>query len=68
VVLNAANEIAVESFLSGKLGFTAIPRVIQKTMDMHGVERVTTLEVVRRVDAWARDCARDAAQALELSV
>ena len=68
VVLNAANEIAVESFLQGKLGFTAIPRVIQKTMDAHDVERVTTLEVVRRVDAWARDCARDEAHALELNV
>jgi len=68
VVLNAANEIAVESFLQGKLGFTAIPRVIQKTMDAHDVERVTTLDVVRSVDAWARDCARDAAQALELNV
>ena len=68
VVLNAANEIAVEFFLDGKLGFTAIPRVIQKTMDAHDVENVTTLEVVRRVDAWARDCARDTAQALELNV
>jgi 1-deoxy-D-xylulose-5-phosphate reductoisomerase len=67
-VLNAANEIAVESFLQGKLGFMAIPRVIQKTMDAHAVERVTTLDLVRRVDAWARDCARDAAQALELNV
>jgi 1-deoxy-D-xylulose-5-phosphate reductoisomerase len=67
-VLNAANEIAVEFFLQGKLGFMAIPRVIQKTMDAHDVERVTTLDLVRRVDAWARDCARDAAQALELNV
>ena len=68
VALNAANEIAVDYFLDGKLGFTAIPRVIQKTMDAHDVEEVTTLEVVRRVDAWARDCARDAAQALELNM
>ena len=67
-VLNAANEIAVEHFLDGKLGFTAIPRVIQKTMDAHAVEKVTTLDVVRRVDAWARECARHAAQALELNV
>jgi 1-deoxy-D-xylulose-5-phosphate reductoisomerase len=68
VVLNAANEIAVEYFLDGKLGFMAIPRVIQKTMDVHDVESVTTLEVVRRVDAWARECARHTAQALELNV
>jgi 1-deoxy-D-xylulose-5-phosphate reductoisomerase len=67
VVLNAANEIAVEMFLDGKLGFMAIPRVIQKTMDAHDVEKVGTLDVVRRVDAWARACALDAAQALELN-
>jgi 1-deoxy-D-xylulose-5-phosphate reductoisomerase len=68
VVLNAANEIAVQFFLEGKLGFMAIPRVIQKTMDAHDVENVTTLDVVRRVDAWARECARHTAEALELSV
>jgi 1-deoxy-D-xylulose-5-phosphate reductoisomerase len=68
VVLNAANEIAVEYFLAGKLGFTAIPRVIQTTMDAHDVENAATLDVVRRVDAWARKCARQTAQALELKV
>ena len=67
VVLNAANEVAVDAFLDGKLGFTAIPRVIENVMGAHDVANVTTLEIVQRVDAWARDCARDAAQALELS-
>ena len=67
-MLNAANEIAVECFLQGKLGFTAIPRVIRNAIDAHDVERVTTLDVVRRVDAWARGCARDAAHELELNV
>jgi 1-deoxy-D-xylulose-5-phosphate reductoisomerase len=68
VVLNAANEIAVEFFLQGKLGFTAIPRVIQTTMDAHDVETAATLDAVRRVDTWARACARQAAHALELHV
>jgi 1-deoxy-D-xylulose-5-phosphate reductoisomerase len=68
VVLNAANEIAVDLFLQGKLGFTAIPRVIEKTMDAHGVETVSTLEAVRRADAWARDHARQMARGLELTV
>jgi 1-deoxy-D-xylulose-5-phosphate reductoisomerase len=68
VVLNAANEVAVETFLDGKLGFTAIPRVIQKTMDAHQVEPVSTIETVRRVDRWARAQALDAARALELTV
>ena len=68
VVLNAANEVAVDAFLDGKLGFTAIPRVIQKTMDAHQVEPVSTLETVRRVDRWAREQALDEARALELTV
>ena len=38
VVLNAANEVAVEAFLDGKLGFTAIPVVIERTMNAHAVE------------------------------
>jgi 1-deoxy-D-xylulose-5-phosphate reductoisomerase len=66
VVLNAANEIAVELFLDGKLGFTAIPRVIEKTMDAHHTEAVDALDVVRRTDAWAREYAREMARELEL--
>src|SRR5688500_10865285 len=38
VVLNAANEVAVEAFLEGKLGFTAIPQVIERTMNAHCAE------------------------------
>jgi 1-deoxy-D-xylulose-5-phosphate reductoisomerase len=68
VVLNAANEVAVEAFLDGKLGFTAISRVIQKTMDAHAVEAVSTIETIRRVDRWARRQALDEARALELTV
>ena len=68
VVLNAANEVAVEAFLDGKLGFTAIPQVIEKTMDAHEIERVSTIDTVRRVDRWAREQAHDEARALELTV
>ena len=68
VVLNAANEVAVEGFLEGKLGFTAIARVIQKTMNAHHAEDVSTLEVVRRADAWARARARETVRGLELTV
>jgi 1-deoxy-D-xylulose-5-phosphate reductoisomerase len=68
VVLNAANEVAVAAFLDGKLGFTAIPRVIEKTMNAHDVERLATLDTVRRVDRWAREQAHDEARALELMV
>ena len=67
VVLNAANEIAVDAFLERKLGFTSIPRIIQETMDAHAVEEVSSLEVVRRVDRWARAHARAMARGLELT-
>lgn len=68
VVLNAANEVAVAAFLDGKLGFTAIPRVIEKTMDAHDIEGVSTIDTVRRADQWAREQALDEARALELTV
>jgi 1-deoxy-D-xylulose-5-phosphate reductoisomerase len=57
VVLNAANEVAVASFLEGRLGFTAIPRIIAETMDAHVTAPTDTLEGVRRIDRWARDYA-----------
>ena len=66
VVLNAANEVAVEAFLDGKLGFTSIPRVIERAMNGHSPEHVLTIEVIRRVDLWAREQARAMAAELEL--
>jgi len=67
VVLNAANEVAVEAFLDRKLGFRAIPRLIEKTMDAHRIEAVSSLQVVRRVDSWAREYAREMARGVELA-
>ena len=67
-VMNAANEVAVAAFLDGKLGFTAIPTVIERTMNAHAVEGVSDLETVRRVDTWGRTYAREMAAELELTV
>jgi 1-deoxy-D-xylulose-5-phosphate reductoisomerase len=67
VVLNAANEVAVGAFLDRKLGFMMIPRVIQKTMESHTAEPVSTLQAVQRADRWARERALDVAQELELT-
>jgi 1-deoxy-D-xylulose-5-phosphate reductoisomerase len=54
IVLNAANEVAVASFLEGKLRFTAIPGLIARSMDEHRAGPAGTLADVRRIDAWAR--------------
>ena len=65
IVLNASNEVAVASFLEGKLAFTAIPEVIAATMDAHTAWPVDTLAAVRAVDAWAHAHARDLVRGLE---
>ena len=68
VVLNAANEVAVSRFLEGRIGFTSIAQVIERTMDVHSPAEVTTLEQVRAVDRWARECALELARGVELKV
>ena len=68
VVLNAANEIAVARFLEGRIGFTSIPHVIERTMDAHRPAPVTTLSAVRRIDEWAREHSLEVARGLELKV
>jgi 1-deoxy-D-xylulose-5-phosphate reductoisomerase len=57
IVLNAANEVAVDAFLTGHLPFTAIARVIERAMDEYereGVRSVTSLDDVRQVEEWTR--------------
>jgi 1-deoxy-D-xylulose-5-phosphate reductoisomerase len=68
VVLNAANEVAVDAFLSGRLPFPAISRLIDATMAAHDVQSASTLEAVRAADRWARSRAHSLAGSLELQV
>jgi 1-deoxy-D-xylulose-5-phosphate reductoisomerase len=55
IVLNAANEVAVASFLDGKLRFPAIPELIARTMDAHRAGPAGTLAEVRGIDTWATE-------------
>jgi 1-deoxy-D-xylulose-5-phosphate reductoisomerase len=68
VVLNAANETAVARFLDGRLGFTSIAQVIERTMDAHRAAPVETLAQVRAVDRWAREYSQEIARGVELKV
>jgi len=56
-VLNGANEIAVESFLQGRLGFLQIPILIEKTMDIHEPFSIHNIDRVLEADRWARKTA-----------
>jgi len=68
VVLNAANEIAVEAFLDGRIGFTRIPTIIERTMAAHPPAPGRTLAEVREVDAWARGHAKSLVSVIPLRV
>ncbi|SET17874.1 1-deoxy-D-xylulose 5-phosphate reductoisomerase [Nitrosomonas marina] len=58
-ILNAANEIAVESFLDEKMPFTSIPAMIEHVMDTFEKKTMQSLSDVLEVDSNARDAARD---------
>ncbi|MBR4833188.1 MAG: 1-deoxy-D-xylulose-5-phosphate reductoisomerase [Thermoguttaceae bacterium] len=54
VVLNAANEIAVDAFLNGRTTFDKIPVVCRQILENHTFEEKPTLERIVELDAWAR--------------
>jgi 1-deoxy-D-xylulose-5-phosphate reductoisomerase len=68
VVLNAANEVAVASYLEERISFLSIPRVIEQAMDAHTGGAVSTLDEVRGLDRWARLYSQNLVRELELKV
>jgi len=56
-VYNAANEVCVDAFMSGKMRFTDIVPTIEAVLERHHVpssEKDLTVEDVLAADAWAR--------------
>ena len=56
-VLNAANEVAVEAFLDGRLDFTSIAKVIEQVMAVVVIVEPHSLEDVQQADRESRVCA-----------
>ena len=54
VVLNAANEIAVEAFLAGRIGFSDIARVVEQAMESIDAPATATIEEVVALDRETR--------------
>jgi 1-deoxy-D-xylulose-5-phosphate reductoisomerase len=54
-VLNAANEVAVNSFLEEAIKFTDIPAMVEAVMEDHQVKNLTTVDDALRADQWARE-------------
>ncbi len=55
VVMNAANEAAIDSFLNGKIKFTDIPKHIRKCLDAHNAVTAFTLEDIFEIDRKTRE-------------
>jgi 1-deoxy-D-xylulose-5-phosphate reductoisomerase len=58
-VLNAADEIAVEAFLGGRISFPAIPAVIEETLNRMPGREALEISQILELDREARGVARD---------
>ncbi len=56
-IMNAANEMAVEAFLSSQIGFLEIPVVIEHCLEKIPQQKASTLEEYQRFDSEAREVA-----------
>ena len=56
-ILNAANEVAVDAFLQGKIGFTRIAAVVDTVLGQSASAQIDSLEAVMAIDAASRDLA-----------
>ncbi len=53
-VLCAADEVAVELFLAGRIRFTDIAGLIERTLEQHQLVAKPSLEEIEAADTWAR--------------
>lgn len=58
-VLNGANEIAVNAFLEGKIGFLEIPQIVEKTMEKHEIVSINSIDQAIEADQWAKSRAEE---------
>jgi 1-deoxy-D-xylulose-5-phosphate reductoisomerase len=59
IALNAADEIAVEAFLGGKLSFPGIPRTIERVLALTKAASPASIHEVIQHDLHARELARE---------
>ena len=53
-ILNAANEVAVEKFMNGEIGFLDIPAFIERKLETAELVAHPNLDDIRQADAWVR--------------
>jgi 1-deoxy-D-xylulose-5-phosphate reductoisomerase len=71
-VLNAANEVAVAEFLAGRLGFAAIPSLVEASLDAAArrgiVREPASVEEALAIDRTARDIAGELKSSISASL
>ncbi len=63
--LNAANEIAVDAFLDGRLGFVGIARLVEQTLQLTSLSKLESLDDALAADIAARALAERLLPTLE---
>jgi 1-deoxy-D-xylulose-5-phosphate reductoisomerase len=66
-VLNAANEVAVQTFLENGLSFPDITNVVKDALSCHTKKENPELGDIVEADLWARDIARKAIERIRVS-
>lgn len=64
IVLNAANEVAVTSFLQGSISFLAIEKILEQTLNRFKTISIQSIDDVNAVDSEARKLAHTHIQQL----
>jgi 1-deoxy-D-xylulose-5-phosphate reductoisomerase len=59
IALNAANEVAVEAFLNGQIGFSAISDCVAAQVDAIGKEQIEHLDDIYEVDNRVRKASQE---------
>ena len=59
--LSAADEVAVDAFLRGKIGFTDIYRIVEQVLTEHSNNMNPDLDTIQAADQWAGSRARELA-------
>ena len=58
-IMNAANEVAVDAFLKGKIGFMQIPEIIENALNKVAFQSAITVESCFATDKEARHIAME---------
>ena len=57
IIFNAANEVAVDNFLSGSISYTDIINVIEYCLEKISCLEPTSLEEIKEIDRYSREAA-----------